>query len=108
MIQDSVAYLRSKKLEVIYDAEHFFDGFRANRDYALKTLEAAFDGGASYLTLCDTNGGSIPTQITDAVRGVTVALPRVKLGIHTHNDPAARWPMPWPPSTPAARWCRGW
>src|SRR5882724_4015376 len=86
MIQDSVAYLRSKKLEVIYDAEHFFDGFRANRDYALKTLEAAFDGGASYLTLCDTNGGSIPTQITDAVRAVTVALPRVKLGIHTHND----------------------
>ncbi len=86
MIQDSVQYLRSKGLEVIYDAEHFFDGYRANRDYALKTLEAALEGGASYLTLCDTNGGSIPTQITEAVRAVTQALPRAQLGIHTHND----------------------
>src|SRR5262249_21199270 len=62
MIEDSIHYLRSKKLDVIYDAEHFFDGFRANREYALKTLDAALEGGAAYLTLCDTNGGSIPTQ----------------------------------------------
>ena len=86
MIGDSVQYLRSKGLEVIYDAEHFFDGYRANRDYALKTLEAALDGGASNLTLCDTNGGSIPSQIKEAVRAVVQALPRAKLGIHTHND----------------------
>ncbi len=86
MIHDSVKFLRSKKLEVIYDAEHFFDGYRANRDYALKTLEAALDGGASNLTLCDTNGGSIPSQITQAVRAVQRALPRAELGIHTHND----------------------
>ncbi len=86
MIQDSIQYLRSRNLEVIYDAEHFFDGFRANREYALKTLEAALDGGASYLTLCDTNGGSIPAQITEAVRAVTRTLPRARLGIHTHND----------------------
>jgi len=86
MIEDSVRFLRSKKLEVIYDAEHFFDGYRANRDYALRTLEAAFEGGASYLTLCDTNGGSIPTQIGEAIRAVTQALPRAPLGIHTHND----------------------
>src|SRR3954463_11952365 len=66
MIRDSVAYLKSKNLEIIYDAEHFFDGFRANRPYALKTLQAAHEAGASCLTLCDTNGGSIPAQITDA------------------------------------------
>src|SRR5207302_11468082 len=86
MIQDSVHFLHYKKLEVVYDAEHFFDGYRANRDYALKTLEAALEGGASYLTLCDTNGGSIPTQITEAVCAVQRALPRAQLGIHTHND----------------------
>ncbi len=86
MIHDSVKYLRSKKLEVIYDAEHFFDGYRANPDYALKTLQAALDAGASNLTLCDTNGGSIPSQITEAVRAVVRALPRASLGIHTHND----------------------
>jgi 2-isopropylmalate synthase len=86
MIHDSVKFLRSKKLDVIYDAEHFFDGYRANPDYALKTLQAALDGGASNLTLCDTNGGSIPSQITEAVRAVLRALPRAELGIHTHND----------------------
>lgn len=86
MIHDSVKYLRSRKLEVIYDAEHFFDGYRANPGYALKTLKTAFDGGASNLTLCDTNGGSIPSQITEAVRAVRRALPQAELGIHTHND----------------------
>jgi len=86
MIHDSVKYLRSRKLEVIYDAEHFFDGYRANPGYALKTLNAAFDGGASNLTLCDTNGGSIPTQIAEAVHAVRSALPQAELGIHTHND----------------------
>ena len=86
MIYDSVKYLRSKKMEVIYDAEHFFDGYRANPAYALKALEAAHKGGASNLTLCDTNGGSIPTQISEAVQAVRRALPHAELGIHTHND----------------------
>ncbi len=86
MIYDSVKYLRSKKLEVIYDAEHFFDGYRANSAYALKTIKRALDAGASNITLCDTNGGSIPSQITSAVRAVQRAVPQAQLGIHTHND----------------------
>ncbi len=85
MISDSVAYLKDKGLEVIYDAEHFFDGFRANPEYALRTLEAAQAGGADLIVLADTNGGSLPHQVAgvmEEVRGV-VTLP---LGIHAHND----------------------
>ncbi len=88
MIRDSVAFLKSKKMEVIYDAEHFFDGFRANRPYALKTLQAALEAGADNLTLCDTNGGSIPSQITEAMRVVKRVLPKASWGIHVHNDSA--------------------
>lgn len=86
MIRDSVKFLRSKKLEVIYDAEHFFDGYRANPEYALKTLAAAHEAGAANLTLCDTNGGSLPTQISDTVYVVREMLPKAEIGIHTHND----------------------
>jgi len=86
MIAESVKFLKSKKLEVIYDAEHFFDGYRANPTYAVKTLKAAHEAGASNLTLCDTNGGSLPTQIAEAVHAVRRALPKAALGIHTHND----------------------
>ncbi|OGR90560.1 MAG: citramalate synthase [Elusimicrobia bacterium RIFCSPLOWO2_01_FULL_59_12] len=86
MIRESVAYLKSKRLEVIYDAEHFFDGFRSNRPYALRTLQAALEAGADNLTLCDTNGGSLPSQITDAFRVVRRVLPKAAWGIHVHND----------------------
>jgi len=86
MIRDSVKFLRSRKIDVIYDAEHFFDGYRANPTYALKALEAALDGGAMNLTLCDTNGGSIPSQVTDIVHAVRRYFPRTTLGIHAHND----------------------
>src|ERR1700749_4259208 len=86
MIAESVHFLKSKKLEVIYDAEHFFDGYRANPAYAVKTLAAAHASGATNLTLCDTNGGSLPTQISEAVHAVRRALPEASLGIHTHND----------------------
>jgi 2-isopropylmalate synthase len=86
MIRDSVAYLKSRNLEVIYDAEHFFDGFRANRPYALKTLQAALEAGAECLTLCDTNGGSLPSQISEAMRIVKRVLPKAVWGIHVHND----------------------
>jgi 2-isopropylmalate synthase len=87
MIAESVRFLRSKGREVIYDAEHFFDGFRANRDYALATIRAALDAGAHNLTLCDTNGGSLPHQVGDIVRVVRDALPEgTPLGIHCHND----------------------
>lgn len=85
MIHDSVKYLRSKGREVIYDAEHFFDGYRHNPEYAVRTLEAARDAGASTLVLCDTNGGTMPTQVSRAVADVRERL-RHPLGIHTHND----------------------
>jgi 2-isopropylmalate synthase len=85
MIASSVKYLKSKKREVIYDAEHFFDGYKANPEYAIKTLQAAADGGADCLVLCDTNGGCFPWEIEDIVKTVqdNTSLP---VGIHTHND----------------------
>jgi 2-isopropylmalate synthase len=88
MIADSVRYCKSQPHveEVIYDAEHFFDGFKANPDYALKTLQAALVGGAKILILCDTNGGTLPEDIADRVSNVRMALPGVEVGIHCHND----------------------
>lgn len=86
MIYDSVRYLKSKGLEVIYDAEHFFDGFRANPEYALATIREAEKAGASNITLCDTNGGSIPSQISAIVKKVRSSYPELALGVHTHND----------------------
>jgi 2-isopropylmalate synthase len=87
MIADTVAYLVSQQRRVIYDAEHWFDGFKANPSYALATLRAACAAGAEWLVLCDTNGGTLPNQIADIVAAVRKALgDRVKLGIHAHND----------------------
>ncbi len=86
LIRESLAFLKARGRTVIYDAEHFFDGYRADADYALATLRAALDGGADTITLCDTNGGSLPWQIEDAVRAVQARLPEAVLGIHTHND----------------------
>jgi len=85
MIRDTVKFLRSKDKEVIYDAEHFFDGYARNPEYALKSLEAARDAGASTLVLCDTNGGTLPAKIFEAVKEVKNKL-KHPLGIHTHND----------------------
>ncbi|MDX1682969.1 MAG: citramalate synthase [Phycisphaeraceae bacterium] len=87
MIRESVAFCAGEVDEVIYDAEHFFDGLKANPEYALKTLSAAVEGGASRLVLCDTNGGSLPGWIAEAVGQVREALgANVELGIHTHDD----------------------
>ena len=86
MIRDSVAFLRSRGLEVIYDAEHFFDGFRADSEYALATLKAAADAGAVNITLCETNGGMLPGDIQQIVRCVRERLHGAALGIHAHND----------------------
>ncbi len=89
MIADSLAFCKAGPdcNEVFYDAEHFFDGYRANKEYALATLRAAVQGGASRLVLCDTNGGSMPAWISEAVTQVQQDLgPDVKLAIHTHND----------------------
>jgi 2-isopropylmalate synthase len=85
MIADSVAYCKAAGREVFYDAEHFFDGFRHNPDYALQTLRAAQDAGASVVILCDTNGGTLPDAVAAAVEQARKAL-RVEIGIHTHND----------------------
>jgi 2-isopropylmalate synthase len=87
MIADTVAYLTSQQRRVIYDAEHWFDGFKANPGYALDTLRAAHAAGAEWLVLCDTNGGTLPDQIHEIVTTVRQELgDGVKLGIHTHND----------------------
>ena len=85
MISDSVKFLKSKNKKVIYDAEHFFDGYASNPDYALKTLGAAFEAGAAVLVLCDTNGGTVPSNLSKIVAGVRRSL-KAPLGIHTHND----------------------
>ncbi|MBN1201579.1 MAG: citramalate synthase [Anaerolineae bacterium] len=86
LIGDSIAYLKSCGREVIYDGEHFFDGYKKDPDYALQTFQAALDAGADTLVLCDTNGGSMPWEIAEITRAVIDAFPGVKLGIHTHND----------------------
>ena len=92
MIQDSIEYLRSQGRRVIYDAEHWFDGYKQNPEYALQTLNAALKAGAEWLVLCDTNGGTLPHEIGQIVREVREALkvdrsnPPPQLGIHTHND----------------------
>ncbi len=85
MIRDSVAFLRAEGRRVIYDAEHFFDGFARNSDFALKTIQAAQDGGAEIVVLCDTNGGSLPERIAAGVDAARSAL-KVPVGIHCHND----------------------
>ncbi len=86
MIRDSVAHLVKHGREVIYDAEHFFDGYKDSPTHALATLKAAADGGAACLVLCDTNGGTLPTEVAEICQAVRESLPATPLGIHTHND----------------------
>ena len=85
MIEDSVKFLKSNGRIVFYDAEHFFDGYKANKDYALKTLAAARGAGADRIILCDTNGGTITSHLFEIVEAVRAAI-KAPLGIHTHND----------------------
>jgi 2-isopropylmalate synthase len=85
MIRETVSYLKSRDREVVYDAEHFFDGCRRNPDYAMKTVEAAVEGGADWIVLCDTNGGMMPHDLEDAVARAAARIP-VPFGIHVHND----------------------
>ena len=87
MIGETVAYLRSKGKRVIYDAEHFFDGFDKNAEYALKCLDAAQQNGAETLVLCDTNGGHLPWEVAGIVQAVQKHFgPSVRVGIHLHDD----------------------
>jgi 2-isopropylmalate synthase len=85
LIEDSVRYLKAEVPEVIFDAEHFFDGYRDDPEYALSCLQAAARGGADYLALCDTNGGSLTHEVEAAV-AATLARTQKPIGIHTHND----------------------
>ncbi|MBI2939075.1 MAG: citramalate synthase, partial [Chloroflexi bacterium] len=85
MIADSVAHCKREGREVVYDAEHFFDGFRDDPAYALATLRAAAEAGADWLVLCDTNGGGLPTDIAAVLSRVVGEL-ATPVGIHTHND----------------------
>jgi 2-isopropylmalate synthase len=85
MIGDSVAFLKKQGREVVYDAEHFFDGYRLDPAYALATLKAAADAGADWVTMCDTNGGSLPSFLVDVIGVVRKTIP-TRLGIHSHND----------------------
>lgn len=94
MIADTITFLRSQDRRVIYDAEHWFDGFKQNPDYALQTLAAAVEAGAEWLVLCDTNGGTLPHEVSEMTAAVKQWLterfqalePLPQLGIHTHND----------------------
>lgn len=85
MIEDSVRYLKEKGRYVVYDAEHYFDGYKNNPEYALQTLDAACRAGADIVVLCDTNGGCLPHEIAELTRIARQRIP-CKLGIHTHND----------------------
>jgi len=85
LIYDTVSYVKKRVPEVLFDAEHFFDGYRANPEYAMKTLEAAASAGADCLVLCDTNGGTMPVDVVDIVMDVVRAF-KVPVGIHAHND----------------------
>jgi 2-isopropylmalate synthase len=91
MIRETIAYLREAGREVIYDAEHFFDGWKANPQYARQTIRAAVEGGASIVVMCDTNGGTMPDEVAAltkeaAAAAGTLSSGSVPLGIHTHND----------------------
>lgn len=85
LIEDSIAYLRQNGREVIYDAEHFYDGYRANPDYAIETLKAAARGGANWIVLCDTNGGTLPLEAVEILNRVKKEL-SLPIGVHFHND----------------------
>ena len=88
MIRDTIGYLKSQGRQVIYDAEHWFDGYKHNPEYALNTLKTALIAGAEWLVLCDTNGGTLPHEISQIITEIITAIPELqtKIGIHTHND----------------------
>ncbi len=86
MIGESIAHIVKNKREALYDAEHFFDGYKANPEFAMSCLKAAFDSGARWIVLCDTNGGSLPFEVEEIVAHVAKQIPGKNLGVHCHND----------------------
>src|SRR5260370_16051665 len=87
MVADSVAFMAAAGRRVVFDAEHFFDGYRADRGYALAVLDAAVDAGADTLVLCDTNGGTLPDHVTRAIAEVAASA-KARVGVHFHHDAA--------------------
>lgn len=86
MVRDSIAYLKSHGVEVVFDAEHFYDGYKANPEYALQVVEAAVEAGADSVDLCETNGGALPFEVEEITRVVTQRFPQQRFGVHCHND----------------------
>ncbi len=86
MIKDTLSYLRKDTEELIFDAEHFFDGYKRNKEYAMRVIESALEGGADWIVLCDTNGGTLPHEVKDIVSEVRKEFPEAKIGVHMHND----------------------
>jgi 2-isopropylmalate synthase len=86
MIKETVRFLKKEGREVIFDAEHFFDGARLNKEYAFKCIESAIEGGADWIVLCDTNGGSLPWFIREKIEELKSVFGNIKIGIHVHND----------------------
>jgi 2-isopropylmalate synthase len=85
-IRETTKHFVKNKKEFIFDAEHFFDGYKNNKDYAISCIKAAYDNGARWIVLCDTNGGTLPHEISDIVSEVTKIIPGKNIGIHAHND----------------------
>ncbi len=86
IVADTVSYLKNNNKEVVFDAEHFFDGYKNNPEYAVSVLKSAVSAGADCLALCDTNGGCLPDEIEEITEKVTQAFPDVRVGIHCHDD----------------------
>jgi 2-isopropylmalate synthase len=86
MIGQSIAHIKNSGKEPMFDAEHFFDGYKANPGFALKVIRTAFENGARWVVLCDTNGGTLPFEIFDIISEVTKSIPGENIGIHCHND----------------------
>ena len=86
MISESIAHINNNDKEAIFDAEHFFDGYKFDKEYSLKCIESAYKSGARWVVLCDTNGGTLPNEISEIVSEVVKIIPGKNLGIHAHND----------------------
>ena len=86
MINDTVSYASKRMNEVMFDAEHFFDGFKKNPTYALESIKQAYESGASWIVLCDTNGGTLPYELKNIIEEVKKIIPEDSIGVHFHND----------------------
>ncbi|MFO8016996.1 MAG: citramalate synthase [Promethearchaeia archaeon] len=86
MIRDTILHLKDHDIDVIFDAEHFFDGYKSNKEYAISCIRTAHEAGASWITLCDTNGGILPYEVGPILEEIQTQIPSIKLGFHAHND----------------------